>query len=107
ETEELALDVTETELRWSGRAVMHEPEKASDSLPWILYKDGIRELRFMRGFEQDELVPLLEIIRRVRLAGPEQDDLLTLLWEHELVHLRYRYIEVATEAGPPLEHGGT
>jgi HEAT repeat protein len=103
ETEELVLEVTDVELRWESRAVMHEPEKASDSLPWILYKDGVRELRISRGFEQEELVPLLDIIQRVRLSLPDEDDLLTLLWEREFAHLRYRYIDVGTDSSPPLE----
>jgi hypothetical protein len=106
ETDELRLDVTETEMRWEGITVLHESEKAGDSLPWICYKDGIRELRFTRGFEHEELVPLLDILQRVRLSSPDEDDLLTLLWEQELVHLRYRYVEVASEIAPALERAG-
>lgn len=106
ETDELAFIVTDTELRWEGTTVLQEAGKASDSLPWILYKDGVRELRLMRGFEQHELVPLLDIIQRVRKASPDDDDLLTMLWEAEFVHLRYRYVDLATEQGAPLERVG-
>jgi hypothetical protein len=104
ETEELTLTVTETDFRWEGVAVMHEPGK-SDGLPWLFYKDGVRELTLLRGFEREELVTLLDILQRVRKASPEEDDLLTLLWEQEFVHLRYRYVDLALEgvaeiAGP-------
>ena len=44
--EEVAFEVTETQLKWEGRAVLNEPDKAADNLPWLLYKDGVRELRW-------------------------------------------------------------
>lgn len=97
ETEEIALSVTDTQLRWEGVAVMSVPEKASDSLPWLFYKDGIRELRLLRGFEQGEIVGLLDILQRVRHASPDEDDLLTMLWEKDFVHLRYRYVDLTSD----------
>jgi hypothetical protein len=106
ETDELTLVVTDTELRWEGVPVLQEAGKASDSLPWILYKDGVRELRLLRDFEQHELVGLLDIIQRVRKATPDEDDLLTMLWEAEFAHLRYRYVDLVTDTGAPLERVG-
>jgi hypothetical protein len=97
-TEEITLAVTETDLRWYAQQVLSEPEKASDSLPWILYKDGIREIQLMRGFEDTELVLLLDIIQRVRRASPDEDDLITLLWEQDFSCLRYKYVELALDA---------
>jgi HEAT repeat protein len=105
QTEELVLEVTETELRWEQVPVVREPEKAGDSLPWILYKDGVRELRILHGFEQDELVPFLDILARVRRTAQDEDDLLTLLWEQEFTFVRYRYID-AVESAAPLERAG-
>jgi hypothetical protein len=106
ETDALTFVVTETELRWEGVAVLQEPGKASDSLPWILYKDGLREVTLLKDFEQHELVPLLDILQRVRKTSPDEDDLLTMLWEKELVYLRYRYVDLATAEGMPLERTG-
>jgi hypothetical protein len=96
-TDELAFEVTETELKWHGESVLHEPEKATDNIPWMMYKDGIRELKLMKEFERHELVPLLDILQRSRKVSPEEDDLLTMLWEQEFTHLRYRYIDLATD----------
>ena len=106
ETDELVLAVTETELLWEGVAVLREPEKAGDSLPWILYKDGVRELRVQRGFEQDELVPFLDIVRRIRKPGQDEDDLLTLLWEQDFSFLRYHYVDLGMDGVVPLERVG-
>ena len=78
ETESLTIQVTETQLKWYGVSVHEQPEKASDSLPWTLFKDGLRELTLSSGFEEEELEALLDIIPRVRKAQDHEDDLLTL-----------------------------
>jgi len=104
--DELVFDVTETELRWYGEAVLREAEKATDNIPWMMYKDGIRELRFLKEFERDELVPLLDILQRARKVSPEEDDLLTMLWEQEFSYLRYRYIDVSTDQAAPIDKTG-
>jgi hypothetical protein len=105
-TDELVFDITETELRWHGEPVLHEPEKATDNIPWMMYKDGIRELRILKDFERHELEPLLDILQRSRRVSPEEDDLLTMLWEQEFSYLRYRYIDMATEQAAPIDRAG-
>ena len=105
ETDELVLSFTESEVRWEGLAVLNEASRGSDSLPWLFYKDGLRELRFLRGFEAEELDKLLGIMQRVRKASPDEDDLLTLLWEGDFVFLRYRYVDLTLETAPVLAEG--
>ena len=56
ETDSLTLQVTESDLRWTGRPMLAEPDRTSDSIPWMLYKDGLRELVFRQGFEESELL---------------------------------------------------
>jgi len=102
ETESIQLTVTDTAIEWFGQKVFEEPTKASDSLPWTLFKDGLRELTLLQGFEVKELVAFLDIIPKVRHALPNEDDLLTLLWEDEFTTLQYRYVDVGEE-GTPLE----
>jgi HEAT repeat protein len=103
--EELTLAVSETELRWFGHVVLTETTKAADSLPWLFYKDGIREVQFLRGFETDELSTLLDIMQRIRKASPEEEDLLTLLWEGDFSLFKYRYVDLGLEAAAPLADG--
>jgi hypothetical protein len=105
ETDELALSFTESEVRWEGETVLTEGSRGSESLPWLFYKDGVRELRLLRGFEAEELDKLLGILQRVRKASPEEDDLLTLLWEGDFVFLRYRYVDLALETAPTMVEG--
>ncbi|MBW7933293.1 MAG: hypothetical protein H3C62_06670, partial [Gemmatimonadaceae bacterium] len=98
EAESVRLTVTDTAIEWFGQKVFEEPTKAADSLPWTLFKDGLRELTLQKGFEEKELTAFLDIIPKVRHALPNQDDLLTLLWEHEFTALQYRYVDVGDES---------
>jgi HEAT repeat protein len=97
QTEEFKLVVTESDFVWEGAVVLRETSKTSDSLPWVFYKDGVRELQFQKGFEQDDLVTFLDIVQRVRRNSPDEDDLLVMLWEHDLLYLRYKYVELAED----------
>jgi HEAT repeats len=103
--DELVLAFTENEVRYAGHTVLEESTKSSDSLPWIFYKDGVRELRFLRGFDNDELTKLLDILQRVRKASPDEDDLLTMLWHVDFGFLRYRYVDMNVEPTVPLTAG--
>lgn len=103
ETDTLTLSVADTKFGFFGVSVHEQTERASDSLPWTLYKDGLRELTLTPGFEGPELELLLDIIPRVRKAAAGEDDLITLLWEQEFSHLTYRYVEVSADAGLPLD----
>ena len=104
--DEFVLSFTESEVKWEGEIVLEESTRGSDSLPWIFYKDGVREIRMRRGFEGEELDKLLGILQRVRKASPDEDDLLTLLWQGDFVFLRYRYVDMSVEATVPLADGG-
>ncbi|MBI3568981.1 MAG: HEAT repeat domain-containing protein [Gemmatimonadetes bacterium] len=106
-TDSLPLQVSDSQLTWMGRVVREEPEKASDSLPWTLYKDGVREITLAPGFEGQELEWLLDIIPRVRKAQDHEDDLLTLLWEQEFSFLTYRYVDVSGDPALPLDQTAT
>jgi hypothetical protein len=96
-TPEIVLSITEAEFRWFGRPVMHETSR-SESLPWLFFKDGVRELTMAQGIEDDELVSLLGILQRVRNAAPEEDDLLTLMWEQEFTRLKYRFVDITLDS---------
>jgi hypothetical protein len=106
QTDELVLSFTESEVKYAGETVLEERSKSSDSLPWTFYKDGVRELRFLRGFDEEELGRLLDILQRVRKASPDEDDLLTLLWQGDFAYLRYRYVDMMVDATVPVAEGG-
>lgn len=103
--DEVVLAFTETEIRWYDHPVLTEPTKSADSLPWLFYKDGVRELTLAKGFEDREVIALLSILQRARKASPDQDDLLTMLWEADFAHARYRYQDLGMDAAPAVADG--
>src|SRR3954470_7817062 len=97
QTDELVLQIDETRLKWEGRVVLDEGDRTSDNVVWLFYKDGIRELTILQGFENEDVNTLLDILQKVRKAGVDDDDLLTLMWEREFETLQYRYIDLTVE----------
>lgn len=98
-TDDLFLDVSESELRWEGNPVYSVPNK-SESVAWVLFKDGVRSLAFLPGVEQDEIVGFLDVIHRARtLQAEDNDDLLTLLWEKDFQRIQYQFQDLSADAG--------
>lgn len=56
-----------------------------------MFCDGVRELTFLPGLEEDELRSLIDVMR----ADPRHtdDDLVTLLWRQELKKVRYYAVD--------------
>lgn len=105
QTEELPLRFTEGAVSWFGHPVMADASRTADNLAWTFYKDGIREVTLAKGFEESELFQLFDILARTRKASPDEDDLLTMLWEADFANLRYRYVDIGMEAAAPLTEG--
>ncbi|HEX6912848.1 MAG TPA: hypothetical protein VF142_20740, partial [Longimicrobium sp.] len=91
----LNVQVEERDILWQGTAVFTGEER--DNLAFLLYKDGVRELSFMPGFEGEDLDAFLGILARIHRLRLDEEDLLTLLWDHDWGHFRYRYVESVSE----------
>ena len=102
-TDDLEMEVRETALAWGGEPVLEQDTK-SESLAWLLYKDGLRSLTVLRGAEDEEFGRLLRVIHRAKTLEPDSgDDLLTLLWEEDFQFLKYEYVQLGLEEVPPLQ----
>jgi hypothetical protein len=102
-TTELTLQVAETDLIWEGTAVLEQDTK-SESVAWILFKDGIRAVTLLPGAEDEEIVRFLQVIQQAKTLEREStDDLLTLLWEQDFQTIRYDYVELGMDEVPQLE----
>lgn len=98
-TDDIHLDVSEAEFRWEGTVVYSQATR-SESMAWVLFKDGVRSVTFLAGFEQDEIVALLDVMHKARtLSADDNDDLLTLLWEKDFQRFRYQFQDLATDTG--------
>lgn len=103
QTDAIDIHISETQFLWEKRPVLEEADRATDSLPWTFYKDGIRELRIEKGFEDADLATLLDVLQRIRKASADDDDLLTMMWESEFTALQYKYVDLGTEGSAELE----
>jgi len=92
----LPLAIDELEIRWEEETVLTDPtgSKSADNLAWLFYKDGVRELTLTPGFEDEDLVKLLDIVQRARRATTDDDDLVAMLWEAEFTFLTYHHLDL-------------
>ncbi len=103
ELDQLILHVREGGLEWEGDLILDEEAKG-DSISWVLFKDGVRGIVLTRGAEDEEIIRFLGAVHKTRnLPEDADDDLLTLLWEHDFQHIKYDYIEVGTDEVPHIE----
>ena len=102
-TPEIGLEVTDAELRFEGESMTSQAEE-TEQIARLLFEDGMRELRFLEGVEEEEIVKFLSVLTRVRTLPPEsEDDLLTLLWDEDFMYVRYEAIELGDEEGENIE----
>ena len=92
----LPLAIDEIEIQWEGEMVLADPtsSKSADNLAWLFFKDGVRELTITPGFEDEEIVKLLDIVQRARRATTDDDDLVAMLWEAEFTFLTYQHLDL-------------
>jgi HEAT repeat protein len=101
-----ALSVTMDEDHiYIAESEVYSSESRNDSLAFLFFKDGVREITFLPGIEDHELDALLGVLQKARKLSPEGDDLLTVLWEAELSFFKYRYVDLLAE-GVPLPEAG-
>lgn len=91
----LEIHVREASFLVGDRVAYHDVDRGTESLPWLLYRDGVRSLTLLPGFETSDLGALLGVLHQARIATTDDDDLITMLWVTDLPHVSYRYVESA------------
>ncbi|MCX5918788.1 MAG: HEAT repeat domain-containing protein [Deltaproteobacteria bacterium] len=84
-----SFKIGEYEFSFNNR-VMYENKDLKGSLAFFLYKDGLREFRFLEGLEEWEIQGFLDIIKRGDQVNKQEDDLVTMIWERDFVHISYQ-----------------
>ena len=93
--DEIQILVQEDRFIWIGEEVYRNPNRA-DSLSFIFYRDGIRDLTFFRGVE-DEIHLLLGALQKAKSQRDEGEDLVTILWDLGLQHVTHSAVELGIE----------
>jgi len=91
----LFLNVDEQCFRWHDHTFT--AGEGRESLPFLFYRDGVRHIAFLPGFEQeiDEFMSLLYQARQLDQRSDE--DLVTLLWQAQFVNFQYSYVDTLAE----------
>ena len=84
-----SFQIEEYEFSFNNR-VLYENKDLKSSLAFFLYKDGLRELRFMDGLEEWEIQGFLDIVKRGDQINKMEEDLVTMIWERDFIHIGYR-----------------
>lgn len=94
-TDRLELGVVEDGLRWGDR--LFSMGEGRENLAFLFYKDGVRYLTFLPGFEE-EIGQFLQVLHQARtLESDAEDDLITLLWEQDFSSFQYGYVDQLVE----------
>ena len=105
EMDKLVVSLDEDHI-YLGGAEVYRSESRNDSLAFLFFKDGVRELTFLPGVESNELEQFLGVLQKARKLVPEGDDLLTVLWEEDLQFFKYQYVDLLAEGVVLPEAGG-
>lgn len=92
EFDSFSLQVAEHRLYYRGK-VVYENQDVKESLAFVFFKDGIRELQFSKGLEFKEIVDFLNVVRKSDFLNRMEDDLVTLLWEKDFSHITFTTVD--------------
>lgn len=99
------LDVSSNTLSYGNQPV-HVGRTRDDNLAAVFHRDGIRSLTFEPGIEPRELDSLLEQVLQVTGPSAGDEDLVTLLWDANLVHVSVETMPLEGEADGGIEDDG-
>lgn len=91
----IVLKVRPDSLLYDEEVVYSDPE-VQTSLPFVLYRDGVRRLEFHRDLEVAELDVLLGAAQQGFTGRTLEDDVVSYLWRHQLHHIRYLTVDVSS-----------
>ncbi|MEQ1857723.1 MAG: HEAT repeat domain-containing protein [Longimicrobiales bacterium] len=104
QVDQLVLRIDEDHM-YLGEVAIYHSESRNDSLAFLFFKDGIREIKLLPGLETEELDRFLGVLQQARKLVPEGDDLLTVLWEADLRFFEYQYVDLLAEGVAMPEAG--
>ena len=87
-TDKISLQILQNEIKSGGAQIYENPQK-DDNLALFFFKDGIRELTFLKGFTREELESFIRILNTDFENVALDDDIVTLLWEEDFEHIKY------------------
>ncbi len=84
----ITLSIKQNSIYYDSEQIYDNPEK-EDNLALFFFKDGLREITFKNGLQQEELEEFLKIIALDFDREVIDDDIVTLLWEKDFQNIKY------------------
>jgi hypothetical protein len=88
----IELEIVEDALLHEEEVVYHH-DPGPESLAFLLFREGLRQIAFYPGLEAEEAAALLDHVAGTSMAPDTESDLVARLWEEKLVHIRYLFVE--------------
>jgi len=92
EFDSFSLQIGEHRLYYQGN-VVYENQDIKESLAFVFFKDGVRELQFSKGLDFQEILNFLNVVRKSDFLNRMEDDLVTLLWEKDFSHIAFTTVD--------------
>lgn len=89
---ELVLTIDKNHIAWRGQTV-YENNKREESIAFLLYKDGVGELRIDAEAPFEELDRFVDIIRSEMHNYSTETDIVSKFWRADFEYIRYRVFE--------------
>jgi len=92
-SDELPLHIEQYSLLYKGNKVFYSEER-TDSIPLLLFADGLRQIVFHKDISPEEITDFIDILRFApKSATSDDDDIVTLLWEKNIRNMGYTAVE--------------
>jgi HEAT repeat protein len=98
------IQVAEYDLSFKGK-ILYENRDVKTSIAFPLYRDGLREIRFMKGLEEWEAQGLIDILKQSEHINQLEDDIVTLMWERDFIHISFVATDEFLEETPAIIPG--
>jgi HEAT repeat protein len=95
------IQVGEYDLSFKGKT-LYENRDVKTSLAFLLYRDGLREIRFMKDLEEWEVQGIIDILKQSETINQLEDDFVTLMWEKDFVHISFLATDEFLEETPVI-----
>ncbi len=98
--DELKLEIESSQISFQGKTVYEDGER-EEGVAYVLHKDGIRELDFLKGLDQQEIEDFVEVMEACLKSKDLEEDLVTMLWEKDLNHIKYLVVDDLLDVDVP------
>jgi len=98
--DELKLEIEPSQILLQGKTVYEDGER-EEGVSYVLHKDGIRELAFLKGLDQQEIEDFVERMEACLKSKDLEEDLVTMLCEKYLNHIKYLVVDDLLDVDVP------